>query len=66
MFSVNSIGPRVVYDEAKRFAEAITMAHHRLHGLDTKIVRIFNTYARRMRLNDRRVVPALIGQALNQ
>ncbi len=61
---VNPIGPRGVYDEAKRFAEAITMAYHRTHGLDTRIVRIFNTYGPRMRLDDGRVVPALIGQAL--
>lgn len=63
--NVNPIGPRGVYDEAKRFAEAITMAYHRTHGVDTKIVRIFNTYGPRMRLNDGRVVPAFIGQALN-
>ncbi len=62
--NVNPIGPRGVYDEAKRFAEAITMAYHRYHGLDTKIVRIFNTYGPRMRLRDGRVVPAFIGQAL--
>jgi dTDP-glucose 4,6-dehydratase len=62
--NVNPIGPRGVYDEAKRFAEAITMAYHRYHQLDTKIVRIFNTYGPRMRLNDGRVVPAFIGQAL--
>ena len=62
--NVNPIGPRGVYDEAKRFAEAITMAYHRYHGLDTKIVRIFNTYGPRMRLEDGRVVPAFIGQAL--
>lgn len=62
--NVNPIGPRGVYDEAKRFAEAITMAYHRHHGLDTKIVRIFNTYGPRMRLRDGRVVPAFIGQAL--
>jgi dTDP-glucose 4,6-dehydratase len=64
--NVNPIGPRGVYDEAKRFAEAITMAYHRHHGLDTKIVRIFNTYGPRMRLKDGRVVPAFISQALNQ
>jgi len=64
--NVNPIGPRGVYDEAKRFAEAITMAYHRFHRLDTKIVRIFNTYGPRMRLNDGRVVPAFISQALNQ
>ena len=63
--NVNPIGPRGVYDEAKRFAEAMTMAYHRFHGLDTKIVRIFNTYGPRMRLNDGRVVPAFISQALN-
>jgi dTDP-glucose 4,6-dehydratase len=62
--NVNPIGPRGVYDEAKRFAEAITMAYHRVHKLDTKIVRIFNTYGPRMRLRDGRVVPAFIGQAL--
>ena len=62
--NVNPIGPRGVYDEAKRFAEAITMAYHRYHNVNTKIVRIFNTYGPRMRLNDGRVVPAFIGQAL--
>ncbi len=62
--NVNPIGPRGVYDEAKRFAEAITFAYHRYHGMDTKIVRIFNTYGPRMRLNDGRVVPAFISQAL--
>ncbi|MCB1232005.1 MAG: SDR family oxidoreductase [Verrucomicrobiae bacterium] len=62
--NVNPIGPRGVYDEAKRFAEAITMAYHRAHGVDTKIVRIFNTYGPRMRLRDGRVVPAFISQAL--
>jgi len=61
---VNPIGPRGVYDEAKRFQEAITMAYHTYHGLDTKIIRIFNTYGPRMRLNDGRVLPAFIGQAL--
>jgi dTDP-glucose 4,6-dehydratase len=61
---VNPIGPRGVYDEAKRFAEALTMAYHRYHGLDTRIVRIFNTYGPRMRLNDGRVVPNFIYQAL--
>jgi Nucleoside-diphosphate-sugar epimerases len=60
---VNPIGPRGVYDEAKRFAEAITMAYHRYHRVDTRIVRIFNTYGPRMRLRDGRVVPAFIGQA---
>ena len=62
--NVNPVGPRGVYDEAKRFAEAITMAYHRYHGLDTRIVRIFNTYGPRMRPNDGRVVPAFIQQAL--
>ncbi len=62
--NVNPVGPRGVYDEAKRFAEAMTMAYHRYHGLETRIVRIFNTYGERMRLNDGRVVPALVGQAL--
>src|SRR5499425_3382611 len=62
--NVNPIGPRGVYDEAKRFAEAITMAYHRAHGVDTRIVRIFNTYGERMRPRDGRVVPALISQAL--
>jgi dTDP-glucose 4,6-dehydratase len=61
---VNPVGPRGVYDEAKRFQEAMTMAYHRFHGLDTRIVRIFNTYGPRMRLNDGRVLPAFIGQAL--
>jgi len=61
---VNPVGPRGVYDEAKRFQEAITMAYHRFHGLETRIVRIFNTYGPRMRLNDGRVLPAFIGQAL--
>ena len=62
--NVNPIGPRGVYDEAKRFAEALTMAYHRYHDVDTKIVRIFNTYGPRMRLDDGRVVPTLLGQAL--
>lgn len=62
--NVNPIGPRGVYDEAKRFAEAMTMAYHRYHKIDTKIVRIFNTYGPRMRLKDGRVVPAFVGQAL--
>jgi len=62
--NVNPIGPRGCYDEAKRFAEAMTMAYHRFHNVDTKIVRIFNTYGPRMRLEDGRVVPAFIGQAL--
>ncbi|HSM56538.1 MAG TPA: UDP-glucuronic acid decarboxylase family protein [Candidatus Sulfomarinibacteraceae bacterium] len=61
---VNPIGPRGVYDEAKRFAEAMTMAYHRYHGVDTRIVRIFNTYGPRMRLNDGRVVPNFLSQAL--
>jgi len=61
---VNPVGPRGVYDEAKRFAEAMTMAYHRYHGVDTKIVRIFNTYGPRMRLKDGRAVPAFMGQAL--
>ncbi len=62
--NVNPIGPRGVYDEAKRFAEAMTMAYHRAHDVDTRIVRIFNTYGPRMRLNDGRVVPNFVGQAL--
>lgn len=62
--NVNPVGPRGVYDEAKRFQEAITMAYHRFHGVETRIVRIFNTYGPRMRLNDGRVLPAFIGQAL--
>ena len=62
--NVNPIGPRGVYDEAKRFAEAMTMAYHRAHGVDTRIARIFNTYGPRMRLEDGRVVPAFISQAL--
>jgi dTDP-glucose 4,6-dehydratase len=61
---VNPVGPRGVYDEAKRFAEAITMAYHRTHGIDTRIVRIFNTFGPRMRLNDGRAIPAFMGQAL--
>lgn len=61
---VNPVGPRGVYDEAKRFQEAITMAYHTFHGVETRIVRIFNTYGPRMRLNDGRVLPAFIGQAL--
>jgi len=61
---VNPIGPRGVYDEAKRFAEAITMAYHRFHGLETRIVRIFNTYGPRMRLDDGRALPTFVGQAL--
>ena len=63
--NVSPIGPRGVYDEAKRFAEAITMAYQRYHGVETRIVRIFNTYGPRMRLNDGRVVPAFLGQALS-
>jgi dTDP-glucose 4,6-dehydratase len=62
--NVNPVGPRGVYDEAKRFAEAMTMAYHRFHGVETRIVRIFNTYGERMRINDGRVVPAFIAQAL--
>ena len=63
--NVNPIGPRSVYDESKRYAEALTMAYHRFRQIDTKIVRIFNTYGPRMRLNDGRVVPALIDQSLH-
>lgn len=62
--NVNTIGPRGVYDEAKRFQESLTMAYHHFHGLETRIVRIFNTYGSRMRLNDGRVIPAFMGQAL--
>jgi dTDP-glucose 4,6-dehydratase len=62
--NVNPVGPRGVYDEAKRFQEAMTMAYHSFHGLETRIVRIFNTYGSRMRLNDGRALPAFIGQAL--
>ena len=62
--NVNPVGPRGVYDEAKRFAEAMTMAYHRYHGVDTKIVRIFNTYGPRMRAKDGRVIPAFVNQAL--
>ncbi len=62
--NVNPVGPRGVYDEAKRFAEAMTMAYHRYHGVDTRIVRIFNTYGPRMRLNDGRALPAFMSQAL--
>lgn len=62
--NVNSVGPRGVYDEAKRFAESLTMAYHRYHGVDSRIVRIFNTYGPRMRLNDGRALPAFISQAL--
>ncbi len=63
---VDPVGPRSVYDEAKRFAEALTMAYHRAHGVDTKIVRIFNTYGPRMQLDDGRVVPNFVGQALRR
>jgi len=62
--NVNTVGPRGVYDEAKRFQESMTMAYHRYHGLETRIARIFNTYGPRMRLNDGRVIPAFMGQAL--
>ena len=62
--NVNPVGPRGCYDEAKRFMEALTMAYHDTHGLETRIIRIFNTYGPRMRLNDGRVLPAFIGQAL--
>ena len=62
--NVNPVGPRGVYDEAKRFQEAITMAYHTYHGVETRIIRIFNTYGPRMRLNDGRALPAFIGQAL--
>lgn len=62
--NVNIIGPRGVYDEAKRFQEALTMAYHRFHGIETRIARIFNTYGPRMRLNDGRVIPAFMGQVL--
>ena len=62
--NVNPVGPRGVYDEAKRFAEAITMAYHRVHGIETRIVRIFNTYGPRMRVEDGRAIPAFMGQAL--
>jgi dTDP-glucose 4,6-dehydratase len=62
--NVNPIGPRGVYDEAKRFQEAITMAYHRYHGIETRIVRIFNTYGPRMRVNDGRVLPAFFSQAI--
>jgi dTDP-glucose 4,6-dehydratase len=62
--NVNPVGPRGVYDEAKRYLESITMAYHNFHGLETRIVRIFNTYGPRMRLNDGRALPAFIGQAL--
>ena len=62
--NVNPVGPRGVYDEAKRYMESITMAYHTFHGVETRIVRIFNTYGPRMRLNDGRALPAFIGQAL--
>src|SRR4029079_8279534 len=62
--NVNPVGPRGVYDEAKRFMESITMAYHTFHNVDIRIVRIFNTYGPRMRLNDGRALPAFIGQAL--
>ena len=62
--NVNTVGPRGVYDEAKRFMESLTMAYHRYHGVETRIIRIFNTYGPRMRLNDGRVLPAFIGQAI--
>jgi dTDP-glucose 4,6-dehydratase len=62
--NVNPVGPRGVYDESKRFQEAMTMAYHTFHGVETRIVRIFNTYGPKMRLNDGRVLPAFIGQAL--
>ena len=62
--NVNPVGPRGVYDEAKRFAEAMTMAYHRFHGLSTRIVRIFNTYGPRMRIRDGRAIPTFITQAL--
>ncbi len=62
--NVNPVGPRGVYDEAKRFMESITMAYHTFHKVETRIVRIFNTYGPRMRLNDGRALPAFIGQAL--
>src|SRR5690349_16832690 len=64
--NVNPVGPRGVYDEAKRFMESITMAYHTFHGVDTRIIRIFNTYGPRMRLNDGRALPAFIGQALRR
>ena len=64
--NVNTIGPRGCYDEAKRFSEALTMAYHREHKVETRIVRIFNTYGPRMRMNDGRVVPAFVGQALEE
>lgn len=64
--NVNPVGPRSCYDESKRFAEALTMAHHRKHGVRTNIARIFNTYGPRMKLNDGRVVPAFLDQALRE
>jgi dTDP-glucose 4,6-dehydratase len=63
--NVNPVGPRGVYDEAKRFAEAMTMAYHRYHGIETRIIRIFNTYGERMRMNDGRAIPAFMSQALH-
>jgi dTDP-glucose 4,6-dehydratase len=63
--NVNPVGPRGVYDEAKRFAEAMTLAYNRFHGVETRIVRIFNTYGERMRINDGRAIPAFVSQALN-
>jgi dTDP-glucose 4,6-dehydratase len=63
--NVNPVGPRGVYDEAKRFAEAMTMAYHRYHGMETRIIRIFNTYGERMRMNDGRAIPAFMSQALH-
>jgi len=63
--NVNPVGPRGVYDEAKRFAEALTMAYHRYHGIETRIIRIFNTYGERMRMNDGRAIPAFMSQALH-
>ena len=63
--NVNPVGPRGVYDEAKRFAEAMTMAYHRYHGVETRIIRIFNTYGERMRINDGRAIPAFMSQALH-
>ena len=62
--NVNPVGPRGVYDEAKRFAEAMTMAYHRYHGIETRIIRIFNTYGERMRIDDGRAIPAFMSQAL--
>ena len=64
--NVNPVGPRGVYDEAKRFSEAMTMAYHRVHGVETRIVRIFNTYGPRMRVSDGRAIPAFLSQALKE